>query len=65
MALPKSMQVLGAVSLLMFFYLITLIFRSPSQLSAPGYGGKIEEMTRDPNLDRPSPHLASVFNAIH
>jgi hypothetical protein len=65
MALPKSMQALGGVSLLMFIYLLTLIFRSPSTATVPGDGGKIDDMSHDPNLDRKSLKLRQASLNIH
>lgn len=51
MILPKPMRLLAFVSLGIFFYLCFLIFSSPVELQVPGTG-KIEKMTKDPNLER-------------
>jgi len=51
MALAKPMRLLAFVTLGIFFYLCFLIFSSPTELHAPN-SGKIEKMTKDPNLER-------------
>jgi hypothetical protein len=51
MALPKSMRLLAFITLGIFFYLCFLIFSSPTEIQAPNTG-KIEKMTKDPNLER-------------
>ncbi|KAI9818246.1 MAG: hypothetical protein M1832_004462 [Thelocarpon impressellum] len=51
MAIPKSMRILGGLSVVLFLYLVVLIFRAPTALNKPGVGGKLEQMVRDPNLD--------------
>lgn len=51
MPLPKPMRLLAFVTLGIFFYLCFLIFSSPAEMQVPGTG-KIEKMTKDPNLER-------------
>ena len=52
MALPRSIQFMGLLSLVLFLYLVAQIFKAPTSVSRPGAGQRLEEMTRDPNLDR-------------
>ncbi|KAI9864704.1 MAG: hypothetical protein M1824_004611 [Vezdaea acicularis] len=49
MAVPRSMKALGILSGFLFISLVLRIFNSPVQPKGPGE--KLEEMTRDPNLD--------------
>jgi hypothetical protein len=51
MALPKSMRLLAFVCLGIFFYLLFLIFSAPVDLQPPSTG-KLDKMTKDPNLER-------------
>jgi hypothetical protein len=51
MALPKPMRLLAFITLGIFFYLCFLIFSSPAELQTPNTG-RIEKMTKDPNLER-------------
>ena len=54
MGVARPVRVLGALSIGLFFYLVFQLLRSPTPLDAPGGndGGKIDDMTRDPLLDR-------------
>ena len=45
------MKLLGGVSVVIFLYLVSLIFKAPGSLITQGAGGKLNDMTRDPNLD--------------
>ena len=50
MAVIKPLRALGAASILLFFYLVYIIYRSPLGLHLPGKN--FLEMIRDPNLER-------------
>jgi hypothetical protein len=52
MALPKSMRLLGLLSLCIFGYLLFLVFSTPAEIQPPPSTGKLEKMTKDPNLER-------------
>lgn len=56
MALPKSIRVLAAVTLCLFFYMVVLIFRAPAELAPPSTphssDSKVGDWTHDPQLDR-------------
>lgn len=50
--------------MLLFLFLVFQIMRSPKVISAPGGREKIDDMVRDPNLDRMSmPQVEDVFKA--
>ncbi|KAI9850598.1 MAG: hypothetical protein M1838_005383 [Thelocarpon superellum] len=51
MAVPRSIRILGVLSVGLFLYLLTLIFRAPALVTRPATTGRLQEMTRDPNLD--------------
>ncbi|KAF2497226.1 alpha-1,2 mannosyltransferase KTR1 [Lophium mytilinum] len=53
MALPKSIRILAAATLCIFFYMVVQIFKAPESLEAPGTGklGKLDKWTKDPQLD--------------
>ncbi|KAH7135307.1 alpha-1,2 mannosyltransferase KTR1 [Dendryphion nanum] len=56
MALPKSMRILAAVTLCLFFYMVLLIFKAPAELAPPNKQPssgttKIDDWTHDPQLD--------------
>ncbi|KAF2455634.1 glycosyltransferase family 15 protein [Lineolata rhizophorae] len=50
MALPRSMRILAAITLGIFFWLVLQIFRAPAALEGLD-NGKLDHMDRDPNLD--------------
>ena len=58
MAVARPVRFLGAISVVLFIFLIYQFFRSPLSLHAPRQqdaglnGDKIESMDRDPLLDR-------------
>jgi mannosyltransferase len=54
MALPRSMRVLAALTVVIFFYMVMQIFRAPTELQGPGEKastGKIQQWDHDPQLD--------------
>jgi mannosyltransferase len=55
MALPKSMRFLAAVTLCIFFYMLVLIYKAPSEIQAPSKtppANTLQEWDHDPQLDR-------------
>jgi hypothetical protein len=52
MVLPKSMRLLALLCLGIFGYLLFLIFSAPVDIQPPPSTGKLDKMTKDPNLDR-------------
>lgn len=63
MAVARPVRFLGALSIVLIFFLLFQYFRNPPTLSPPGFnirhGEKIEDMERDPLLDG-TDMLASV-----
>lgn len=49
MALSRTLRLVALLSIVLFLYLFFQIFRPPALLSPDG--DKLEEVTRDPNLD--------------
>lgn len=52
MGMPKPIRLLAGATMILFFFLVFQIVRSPSIPQMPGGGEKIDDMVRDPNLDR-------------
>ena len=54
MAPPRTLRLLGGLSLLVFLYVAVLIYRSPGgRVSRPSIiGPKLDDMLTDPNLER-------------
>ena len=50
--MPKPIKMLAGGTMLLFLFLVFQIMRSPKVISAPGGREKIDDMVRDPNLDR-------------
>jgi mannosyltransferase len=54
MAIPRPIRLLAAATMALFVFLVIQIMCSPGSMQLPGSadkGVKIEDMTRDPNLD--------------
>lgn len=53
MALPKGVRIIALVTIAVMLWMFTRILgSSPSSSRRPGTGIKIDDMARDPNLDR-------------
>lgn len=60
--MPKPIRLLMGASLALFVFLVVQIVRSPSSpIPLPGDRHKVEELTRDPNLDRMFPESRSAL----
>lgn len=58
MPVPKIFRMLAGATLLMFFWLVFQIYRAPGAVDAPVKSkSALDEMIRDPNLDRESSFL--------
>ena len=56
MAIPRPIRILAAACMILFFFLMVQIMRSPTTIDLPGSGGKTGKdkyasFVRDPNLD--------------
>lgn len=50
--MPKPIRLLAGATMALFFFLVFQIVRSPRVIHAPGGRDKVDDMVRDPNLDR-------------
>lgn len=52
MGMPKPIRLLAGATMALFLFLVWQIMKSPRILQAPGGREKMDDMVRDPNLDR-------------
>lgn len=52
MGMPKPIRLLAGATMALFFFLVFQIVKSPGVIKAQGGREKVDDMVRDPNLDR-------------